>query len=286
MPLWIAKEARIFDTYGLDVDVQLIASTTGMAALLSGQTQIAQIGGSEALSAAAEGGDVTVIGMLTPVYPYRFYTAPAINTVSDLRGKKVGVAGVGGSAEIATRVALRRLGIEPDRDVAMVPTGSVQNLTAAMLAGRVQAAVSHPPESLELEAKGFQPQLDLAQLKLPSSSHSISTRRSYAAAQRGVVQKYIDAIVGAIVREKKDKAFAITIMKKYIRTSDETTLSATYDFYSQGVVPALPYPRLEQYADVKAVLGRNSEKVRAFDVARLLDDSFVKSAAERRKDRI
>ena len=78
LPLWIAKDAGIFKAHRLDVDVQLISSTTGMPALLSGQTQFADIGGSEALSAAAAGGDVVVLANLTPVAPYIFYSAPAI----------------------------------------------------------------------------------------------------------------------------------------------------------------------------------------------------------------
>ena len=59
-PAYVAKEAGIFDQNFLDVDLQLIASTTGLPALLAGQTQIAHIGGSEALTTTAGGGDVVV----------------------------------------------------------------------------------------------------------------------------------------------------------------------------------------------------------------------------------
>src|SRR5439155_15551973 len=85
LPLWIAKEGGIFKAHGLDVDLQLINSTTGMPALLSGQTQFADIGGSEALSAAAAGGDVVVLANLTPVAPYVFYSQPAIPDVAGLK---------------------------------------------------------------------------------------------------------------------------------------------------------------------------------------------------------
>src|SRR5256886_9578957 len=46
-PAYVAKESGIFDQNFLDVDLQLIASTTGLPALLAGQTQIAHIGGPE-----------------------------------------------------------------------------------------------------------------------------------------------------------------------------------------------------------------------------------------------
>src|SRR5919197_276787 len=66
LPLWIAKDAGIFKAHGLDVNLQLINSVTGMPALLSGQTQFADIGGSEALRTKAAGGDVVALANLTP----------------------------------------------------------------------------------------------------------------------------------------------------------------------------------------------------------------------------
>src|SRR5436190_17100671 len=54
-PAYVAKEAGIFDQNFLDVDLQLIASTTGLPALLAGQIQIAHIGRVEALTTTAGG---------------------------------------------------------------------------------------------------------------------------------------------------------------------------------------------------------------------------------------
>src|SRR5256714_14236971 len=70
-PAYVAKESGIFDQNFLDVDLQLIASTTGLPALLAGQTQIAHIGGSEALTTTAGGGDVVVAPNTGPVWPYQ-----------------------------------------------------------------------------------------------------------------------------------------------------------------------------------------------------------------------
>jgi len=58
----------------------------------------------------------------------------------------------------------------------------------------------------------------------------------------------------------------------------------TYDFYVK-IHPALPYPKVEQFADSKALLGVTNERVRNFDVAKLLDDSLLRSAADRGLDK-
>src|SRR5439155_1185621 len=174
-----------------DVNLQLINSVTGMPALLSGQTQFADIGGSEALSAASAGSDVVVLANLTPVAPYVFYSAPAIADASGLKGKKVGTTNPGGSADIATQLALKQLKLDPTGDVTIVNLGSVPNVTAGMLNGAVQASVAHPPESSQLTAKGFHPLLDLAKRRIPFATTTVVARKSYIAANKGVVQRYV-----------------------------------------------------------------------------------------------
>ncbi len=282
LPEWFAREAGIFQKNGLDVDLQLIeGGSRGVAALLSGQTQIAQLGGSEVLSAAAEGGDLVVLGTLVPLYPYLFYVPSSVNDISDLKGKKVGVVTVGGSYDIATRVAFKKLGLIPDRDVTLIATGSVTNVTAALLSGAIQGGMSQPPDSLALDARRFHPLFDLAKLQLPAANTTIATTRPYMASHRDVLQRYVDSIVEAIARARKDKTYAITVLQKYFKSEDSKAMSAAYDYYVGKVIPALPFPKPDQFADAVDQLGQKNAKVRNFEVAKILDESFVKSAEAR-----
>src|SRR5437879_13695904 len=61
LPTWVAKEGGIYQKNGLDVDLRLVESAKGIPALLSGETQIADIGGSQILSAAVNGADLMVL---------------------------------------------------------------------------------------------------------------------------------------------------------------------------------------------------------------------------------
>ncbi|HYZ01834.1 MAG TPA: ABC transporter substrate-binding protein, partial [Candidatus Binatia bacterium] len=63
---WGAADGGYFSRNGLDVSLTSVSSTNGVAALLSGQVQLAQLGGSEVLSAAAGGADVQIIANLCP----------------------------------------------------------------------------------------------------------------------------------------------------------------------------------------------------------------------------
>ncbi|HEY8649179.1 MAG TPA: ABC transporter substrate-binding protein [Candidatus Limnocylindria bacterium] len=285
LPVWVAKEAGIFSKNGLDVDLALIESTKGIAALLSGDTKVAHIGGSEVLSAAAGGADLVIVGGTVPVWPYVLLVAPEIQKPGDLKGKKLAIAGVGGSYDIAARVLLPRLGLKPDEDVFLFAAGSVANATAALLSGQVQATLSQPPDQLALEPKGFHVLANMADLHLPTANTTIAMTRAYVTANKDVTQRYVDSIVEAIAKQKKDRPFTIDVLKKYLKTTDEKALNATYDHYVVTVIPSAPFVRAEQFADAIATLGKLNPKVASFDVKKILDESFVQSAIDRGIDK-
>ncbi len=285
LPLWIAKEGGYFERNALDVELSNIASAQGVAALLSGQVKFAQMGGSETLSAAAQGADVKVIGMIAGVYPFVLEVNASIKTVADLKGKKVGVSSIGSSSDIATRVALKNMGLDPDKDVAITPVGSVQQRTAAMLTGAIDAGVAQPPDTITLEEKGYHVLYDLAAQKLPSANTAVVVQGSYLVQNRDVVQRYVDSLAQAIVRERNDKPFSLTVLQKYLKVDDQKALNAAYDFYSKSVLPPTPEVRPDHFADSVTTLGATNEKVKAFDLSKLLDNSFVQDAVKRGLDK-
>jgi NitT/TauT family transport system substrate-binding protein len=281
LPFWIAQEAGIFRKNGLEVEQQLIESATGLPALLAGETQIAQLGGSSVLGAVVSGADLVVVAVLASVYPYVFQAHPSIRAVGDLRGQKVGVSRFGSSSDSATRVSLRKLGLDAERDLRLIQVGSASARTAAMLSGAIQGAVAQPPDTLVLEAQGFNNLFDLAALELPASQVAVAVQRSYLAANRDLLQRYVDSLVEAGVLQRQDKALAIDVLKTYLRSDDDAALAVTYDYYVNKVLSVLPHARPEQFADALEQLAEKNERAREFDVARMLDPSFVQSAADR-----
>jgi ABC-type nitrate/sulfonate/bicarbonate transport system substrate-binding protein len=280
--LFVAKEAGIFEQHGLDVNVQAIAGgSTTVSALLAGDIQIVTAGASEAIAAAAGGSDLVIVGVLSPVYSFLLEVPPSVKTPEDLKGKLLGVVALGATADIATRVGLRKLGLEPEKDVRITALGTQQAQTAAILNGTVDGGMMNYPLNLQAESKGFHSLLDMAQAKLPSAASSVYVQRPYATGHRDVVQGYIDSIVAGTARFKKDKPFAISVYKKYLKLDDEKALSATYDYFSKEVVPDFPYPRPENFADSIAVLAVKNPAVATFDINKAIDPSYVQSAADR-----
>lgn len=284
--LWayIASDTGIFSDNGINADVRYIQSTQALTALISGEIDVSLGAGSDVLSAVVGGAELVIVAVPTPTYPFIFEVAPGITKATDLKGKKVGVSSIGSSSDIATRVALKKLDLDPDKDVTIVAVGSADSRTAAAVSGAIQGAASLVPDNLVLEDKGWKPLVDLADLGLPAVQNTVTVRRDFLGAHRDVVQRFVDAMVIAIARAKKDKAAALASLTKWSKLNDARLLEATYAM-STKTYPALPYPKAELFADSIAELSPKNPKVKGFDVSKILDDSFVKSAADRGLDK-
>jgi NitT/TauT family transport system substrate-binding protein len=286
LPLWATKEGGFFDQSFIDTgELQNIASAQGVPAVIANQIQFAQVGGSEVMSANAGGADLVIVAQLAGVYPFVLEVKADIKTVADLKGKKVGVSSVGSSSDIATRAALKKMGLDPDKDVTIVPVGSTSARTAALLGGAIDAGVAQPPDSIMLEEKGFHVLYDLASQKLPSANTSVVVTRKFLTENKAVVQRYVDALVLGIKKMKADRDFGIATLKKYFKSTDDKAMAATYDFYAKLVSATQPFARPEMFADAQSILGATNAAVKSYDVTKMLDTTFVQSAVDRGLDK-
>ncbi|HEV7666652.1 MAG TPA: ABC transporter substrate-binding protein [Chloroflexota bacterium] len=282
LPLWLAADQGIFKKHGLDVDLQLIPGTTGMSALLSGQVQIAQIGGSEVVSAQSGGSDLVMSGNLGSVLPYVFIVTPEIQTVNDLKGKQIGISTVGGSADIATRLSMRHFGLDPDKDVAITAMGSLQNRTAGLQNGAIQAAPANPPDSLILQRQGFHVLFDIAQLGFPAASATIVAQRSWVNEHKDLFQAWNDAVVESIALAKQNPDLGLPLMKQYMQSEDDELMRQTYDYWINEVLKLPPSLSPDQFEATVAALAVTNPKVKDVKVDQMIDGSFVQNAMKNR----
>jgi len=167
LPVWIADDAGYFTKNCLDVTVTSVGGTNGIPALVAGQTQIASIGGEEALSAKAQGADIGFFLTLMPTLPFQLWAWPKYASASALKGQRIGISTSVGSVYTGTVLALKKLGLAPS-DVQLVPLGSVPNVNSALPAGSIAAAVSHPPSTLAFQNLGLKMLVDLVKQHISS----------------------------------------------------------------------------------------------------------------------
>jgi ABC-type nitrate/sulfonate/bicarbonate transport system substrate-binding protein len=284
---YYGQDAGIFAKHGLDVNGVVVSNAGGaLAAVLSGQGEIFQGNGTDVLSAVTNGANLVVLGMVAPVYPYKLMARPDIKTPADLKGKKIAIQAIGDVTYVATRVALQKVGIDPDKDVefAQVP-GAAANRAAALVGGAAQAGIASPPDDLVLQQQGFNSLLDLASLGLPSANQSITVRRDWLASHKELMQRYVDGMVDAIRGAKQDRAKSIEILKNRLKQDDQQKLEYTYDFITKEDLASQPFPKVEQFKDPIDTLAKDNPKVRELDISSILDPSFVQSAVDRGLDK-
>ena len=158
--------------------------------------------------------------------------------------------------------------------------------TAALFAGSIQAAVDDPPNTAELIDKGFHSIYDLAGQKLATAQTGIVVQSSFVSAKKEVMQRFIDSVVEANAWMRKNKPQTVTIMRKYFNAPPtQKGFEEAVDFYLAEALAALPYPKPELFAAAQETLAASNAAVKSVDVKTMVDESFVKSAADRGVDK-
>ena len=279
---FFAKEMGIFAKHGLDVDLVLIdGGSPSAAALIAGQVQFANFGGTETMSGVAAGSDMVAVALFVPVTPWQLLAKSDYKSPDDLKGKVVGVASKGGSSEVAADLSLQRLKLDPNKDVTKQALGSVANLTAAMLGGAVYAGPGHPPDTVLLLKSGFKVIVDLAAEKIPATDNCTVIRRSYLVSNKKTVQAYIDSEIEAIAAAKRDKPGTLKVMQKLLKVDDQDALGQAYDFYVSQIMPVYPHLDVAAFNYTRDTLANTNAAVKGMDVNKAIDDSFVADAEKR-----
>ena len=127
IPLWIAKDAGLFEKYGFNVNLVVIAAgNAAIGALASGDVEILGAPGSTTMVSAAKGLPFAIIGTFGPS-AWKLAAHPSITTIEQLRGKTVGISRPGTTIEFATKRALQKLGLTPGKDVNILATGLAES---------------------------------------------------------------------------------------------------------------------------------------------------------------
>jgi NitT/TauT family transport system substrate-binding protein len=285
MSIWFAKEGNFYEKNGLNVEVISIpGSSLAIQAMLSGELPIIQAGGAGPIQAALSGTDTLIVATIAKKFNWWIFSQPGINRIEDLRGRIFGTTRFGTQSDLASRIALRRAGIDPERDITMVQTGGPAETISAMVAGKVHAAAVTPPATLQARKAKLKDLVDLSKLDVEYHVNGVVTTRKFLKSNEDTVRRFLRAYIEGAVRGMKDKAFAMKSMGKYFRTDDHEVLEETYEMVIKNGFNVPPYPAGIQSLLLeleKTVPKAKSAKPEEFADSRLvkeLDQSgFIKS---------
>lgn len=273
----IAKEAGFFKKHNLDVSLIFTAGgSLGIQAMIGGDVAMAVADGSSSVASRLAGVDVLVIASFLNTFPYSLVSLPEITKVDQLKGGKIAVSRFGSATDLGVRMALAKVGLNSEKDVALLQIGAQTARFAALQSKNVQATIITPPFTLTARKLGFNTLIDMAQLNIPFQLTALLSLRPYLKEHSDVVQSAIQALAEGIHFYKKEKEASIKILGKYLKTEDREALEETYKEIALKVVPEKPYPSLAGVHTILDELAKKNPKAKAAQAEDFVDSSFVK----------
>ena len=278
-PVWATKEAGLFEKNGLSVQlVYLRGGTEAAQALVTGDIPFAMMGGSAVIASNLAGSGSVILAGIENTMLFKLVTSKDIDSGEKLRGKKLGVASLGGSTYLATVRALQHFGMKAN-DATILAIGSGPNRLTALQTGSIQGAVFLPPETLIAKKLGLNFLLDLGSLGVEFQNAVIAAGKNVVEKKPETARRFIKAMVEGIHAYRTDRDFGLKVLRKYLKTSDQEILEETYDFYSDKVFPK-PYPTVRGMQAVLGDLAGRNPKAKDAPTAQLVNLTFLKELDE------
>jgi NitT/TauT family transport system substrate-binding protein len=278
LPAWMGKESGIFRKNGLDLQLVYFRGTTVMA-LLSRETPISQVGGPAIVSASLRGADTVMIAGGVVISEWWLMTRPDIKTAEQLKGGSVAIGALfGGLPDFMARIALKRLGLTPVKDVAILQIGGLPERMSALEKGKVQAAMFPTPDNFVAQKRGF---YNLVSVRMPYQSVGVATTRTFIRESPDIVRRYVKSQIEAVHRIKTDQENGKTVLVKYTGLQDKEILERTYDDIStDDRLPPKQYPTLEGLKNILEPLAETDPKAKAAKPDDFVDIRFIKELDE------
>jgi len=210
MPFYVARERNFFREEGLDAEIILIKANLAVQALLGGSIDFGTATGT-AVSAIVNGADVRVVLAMSDAPSFDLIVQPSITSVQQLRGKKIGVAGIGGLTEILARQILIANHVPPEQ-VTFLPLGASDVTYVSLKAGVIEATLLQIPQTFMAQDEGFR--------KIASGGDvyriiqgGLAVAKATVTERPELVTKTIRATLRAVRLIKNDKKYALEFMK-------------------------------------------------------------------------
>jgi ABC-type nitrate/sulfonate/bicarbonate transport system substrate-binding protein len=274
-PMWVVQEKGLLRKQGMDAEIIGInASPIAMQALLAGDLDVIVTSVTTLVGTRLAGADTIMVQTLVPTFVDHIVSVSSIAELEHLKGKTGGVNRVGSTSDLGLRLALRRLGINPDSDTKIITAGGNPERLAALSRGLIQFTIMPEPWVREAEKLGFRDLLDTGSLALPFHWNAVLTRASIIKSKRSLIAKVVRANVDAIHFIKTDKEGTKAIFSEFLKLNDPEGLERAAKAYA-AIFPINTMPTPEGVKTLLDDMAPRNPKAKAADPRQYVDMSFV-----------
>ncbi|MGE5216352.1 MAG: ABC transporter substrate-binding protein [Chloroflexota bacterium] len=276
-PAWMAYEGGFFRKYGLDAQLIFIESgSRTVQTLISGDVFAAQVAGTSVIQSNLKGSGIVMIGGFLNTMDYKFIVSHDIVRPDQLKGKAVAVSRVGSSSDFATRYALEKYGLVPDKDVTILQIGSQPARFSALQSGKIQGVMIAVPLTAMATKMGLNTLADLQMLGLEYQHTGLAVSQKTLKTQPEMVRNLLKAFVESIHFMKTNRTEAMGILAKYIKTNDPDALQEAYESIALALVPEKPYPTLKGIQIILREMGAKDVAARSARAEQFVDMGPIK----------
>lgn len=286
LPMWLAQDAGIFQKYGLDVELLYVAGAAKVAeALLGGDIEVGATVPASAIGPDLEGAELVMVAAWANKMAFSLFVQPAIQSVEQVRDKRLSVTRRGSASEIWAGAILERFGLEPERDYYFVAAGGQPEQLAALQAGGTDGAIIGPPTNVRARQMGLRELLSYQEYYLPMADVGLVTSRRYLRDRPDVIERLLRASAEALAMQSQQPERALAALAKGTETDERELLEETLRFQDSRTDRTM-IPAPEGMRAAVDELARSNPKAATanpadfFDltlIQRLNDSGFIKS---------
>lgn len=274
-PIWVVQEKGYLKKQGLDPQViSITASPIALQAMLAGELDVIVTSVTTLVSSRLAGADVVMILGMVPTFVDHIITQPNITNFEQLKGKLGGVNRLGSTSDLGLRLALRRKGIDPEKDVKIVTAGDNPSRLAAVSKGVVQFTIMPEPFVREAEKIGLKDFFSIGSLKIPFWWNAVLVQQSTLRSKRPLLLKFTRAMMQAVHYIKTDKEGTKEIFSKNLRLTDPEGLERAYKDYNV-IFPENLLPTPDGVKTMLDDLAPRNPKAKAANPNAFVDPSLV-----------
>jgi ABC-type nitrate/sulfonate/bicarbonate transport system substrate-binding protein len=267
---WTAREAGFYADQGLKVDIiNMSGGSRGAQELQAGRLDVMHVGLSSVVKLNRAGGDLRLIGSLSNVIRFTFFSGPGVKTAADLKGGVVGVSTFGSESDSTVTLALQRLGLARN-DVTLKEYGGGPARLAAVKAGEIKATTLNEPFTSLAREQGVNVMVDLVPEQIAWLFSGITVRHDAVASRRDALTRFLKATIEGNYLALADAKRAKEILAKELKISDPRIIDISYNDFKQQSPPDLA-PSRAGAENILAQLPGGSRNVDDYVDAGILD---------------
>jgi len=244
----VAKERGYYRQEGLDVNFVLMPAPIASRALIGGNVEFATVGGS-ALTASLGGAPLRLLFSSFNRSLFWLYSRPDIVEVKDLKGKKIGVSGIGAGPDSMLRDLLTKHGLQGGKDVAILAMGVDTSRYASLVNGVTDAVLLSTPYNFVAQDAGFRELVSFVKQDWVELQGCIVTRESVLRTDAALVEKLTLATLKGLLYVRSNRAGTLPGMAAMMKVNHDLAAK----IYDLSIPAMTTYGALSEELQKKAI---------------------------------